>query len=1015
MATTLTDGAGYIWDFTNDGSVTNGTADAFDGGLTLTVTDGAITNYFSGNGSPTLEDSGREQVFTSAAAILGLSITRKAYVPATGDGFVRYTEFVTNTTASTITRTITITSNLGSDSGTVVRSTSSGDTTMAVADNWIITDDGTTDSSGDPSVLHYFATPGGLRPSSVSVTGDLVSYSYALTLAPGQTKGIIHFAAQNQTYAGLTALAATMNGQGAPLFVGLSATEQGQLVNVDRTLESSVSVNLPLNYANLVLTGTANINGLGNALDNQITGNSGNNTLYGMDGNDTLIGLGGGDTIDGGNGTDTVIMSEKTQAISVTLNTSTNARVYVNGVIEDTIRNVENVTAGSGNDSLAGDGLANRLLGGDGNDTLRGGGGNDVLSGGNGTDTATYSDAVSTVTVDLTKTGLQNTGATGSDVLSSIENLVGATAASNKFTGSDGANVLTGGTVNDSLYGGLGNDTIYGGGGNDLIYGETPYTVGNLVRLDSGSFTNLATSITFDTVGTVNPSYSQSVTGIGTVNVTTGGWFVGQLGGQLPGQSGVTTLVDNTPTAASPLTLDATADQTYITTDSASPTSPILSGTPEFNGPISVRFSTPVSGVALTGGYFNAVGSTYIEAYDTNGTVLGRVTNTLIGIEFFGLAMSTGEKRIAGISFYISANEPAGFGIDNLTFGSNTTITEFNNTNDSLKGDAGNDTIYGGVGDDRVDGGSGDDLMDAGLGEDTAVYASATAAVSVSLAVTTAQATGGAGTDTLKQFEHLEGSAFADVLTGNAGINVITGGLGRDTMDGGTGVDTINYLEKTAGVVVTFNGATAATVTVGGSAEDSIRNFENLIGGSGADRVTGDSLANIINGNGGNDTIAGGDGLDKLFGGAGSDQIDGGLGNDSLDGGTESDTLNGGLGVDTMRGGTGNDYFVFNTAPNASTNYDLITDWAAGDKIRLENSVFTAFAAIGVNASPAAGAVYSAAGATAAHDADDRLIYNPTTGNLYYDADGLGGAAAIRFANFSVKPASLAATDFLII
>ena len=71
----------------------------------------------------------------------------------------------------------------------------------------------------------------------------------------------------------------------------------------------------------------------------------------------------------------------------MTLNGATNAIVTVGGVAEDTIRNIENVQGGSGNDVLIGDGLANELCGLGGNDILRGGAGNDVLDGGTGTRT----------------------------------------------------------------------------------------------------------------------------------------------------------------------------------------------------------------------------------------------------------------------------------------------------------------------------------------------------------------------------------------------------------------------------------------------------------------------------------------------------------------------------------------------------------------------------------------------------------------------------------------------------
>ncbi len=184
-----------------------------------------------------------------------------------------------------------------------------------------------------------------------------------------------------------------------------------------------------------------------------------------------------------------------------------------------------------------------------------------------------------------------------------------------------------------------------------------------LVDLGPGSFTPAATVITFSeqALGTVNPSYSLAAGSLGTVNVDFAASFVGQTitGG------GVKTLTGS-PTG--PLTL-SNAGITKIVNDGAAPTSPVLSGDPTFNGPISVLFSVPVAAVGLSGGFFDAVGGTTITAFDANGNTLGSITNTQTGIEFYGLADSGGAAVIKGISFYITGNEPAGFGIDNLTFG----------------------------------------------------------------------------------------------------------------------------------------------------------------------------------------------------------------------------------------------------------------------------------------------------------------------------------------------------------
>jgi len=115
------------------------------------------------------------------------------------------------------------------------------------------------------------------------------------------------------------------------------------------------------------------------------------------------------------------------------------------------------------------------------------------------------------------------------------------------------------------------------------------------------------------------------------------------------------------------------------------------------------------------------------------------------------------------------------------------------------------------------------------------------------------------------------GDYIANVLDGGAGNDVLKGGAGADTLDGGAGVDTVDYSDKTVAVIVTLSGATDATVTIGGVVEDTIRNIENVIGGAGADTLTGDDLPNALDGGAGNDTLAGGAGDDRLTGGVGAD------------------------------------------------------------------------------------------------------------------------------------------------
>ena len=114
------------------------------------------------------------------------------------------------------------------------------------------------------------------------------------------------------------------------------------------------------------------------------------------------------------------------------------------------------------------------------------------------------------------------------------------------------------------------------------------------------------------------------------------------------------------------------------------------------------------------------------------------------------------------------------------------------------------------------------------------------------------------------------------MLFGGLGNESLIGGSGKDVLDGGIGEDTASYSEKGAPLSVTLNGATAATVFVGGAAEDAIKNLEDVVGGGRADRLTGDGFDNTLIGSGGNDILKGRGGVDTLTGGQGKDVLTGG-------------------------------------------------------------------------------------------------------------------------------------------
>jgi Ca2+-binding RTX toxin-like protein len=250
----------------------------------------------------------------------------------------------------------------------------------------------------------------------------------------------------------------------------------------------------------------------GDGLANRLLGGAGNDRLSGGAGDDRLLGGLGDDVLDGGTGVDTVSYKGNTAAVSVTLSGASNATVKVNGVAEDTIRNVEHVAGGSGADVLTGDGLANRLFGGAGNDRLSGGAGDDrllgglgddVLDGGTGGDTTSYKDKTAAVSVTLAGASDATVKVNGvaEDIIRNVEHVAGGSGAdvlagdglANRLFGAAGNDRLSGGAGNDRLLGGLGDDVLIGDIGNDVLTGDpgkdqflfnaTPNAITNLDRI----------------------------------------------------------------------------------------------------------------------------------------------------------------------------------------------------------------------------------------------------------------------------------------------------------------------------------------------------------------------------------------------------------------------------------------------------------------------------------------------------------------------------------------------------
>jgi len=234
-------------------------------------------------------------------------------------------------------------------------------------------------------------------------------------------------------------------------------------------------------------------------------------------------------------------------------------------------------------------------------------------------------------------------------------------------------------------------------------------------------------------------------------------------------------------------------------------------------------------------------------------------------------------------------------GADNDTVygGTGNDLIDGGSEEDRLFGDAGNDRIYGGTGNDVIDGGDEVDTLYGDAGDDTIYGGSARDTLY-----------GGTGND------QIYGGANADALYGNDGSDTLfgggDGGPGDDILYGGADFDYVSYSGVTGGVTVNL----ATGIASGGDGDQDLYEIEGVIGGSGADSITGNSVANWLEGADGADTINGGVGNDTLIGGEGADTLNGGVDNDILFGGNGADRLDGGSGADTLVGGAGADVLI---------------------------------------------------------------------------------------------------------
>lgn len=556
-----------------------------------------------------------------------------------------------------------------------------------------------------------------------------------------------------------------------------------------------------------------------------LSGDSGANTLIGGAGDDVLAGRGGTDIIDGGDGVDT----NSFEGITADVTADVGAGTATYGMVNETFQNIENLTGGSGNDTLRGDGGVNVLSGGDGDDTLIWTGGDDVLDGGAGFDTVDYTTSSAPVRVELDENG----NGTATRELGFSVDVVDA-AVADDMTFVDAA-------VAGNLYFNIHTADFPGG----EIRGQLSVT--------SDSTTDGVRTIVLDAMldGAQEPNGASDSIATGTGQVT------------------ITVDAMGEATYSSNLSVDGIGVSELITLGDGALSAIHLHNAPAGqNGPvlqdIVVDAGGDTAGNTMSGDVFAEV-----ESVDQ----LISIENVILSNNNDQSAPGAGNQSIDG-----------GAGDDTLFGGAG---------NDTLSGGDGNDVLAGGGGTDVIDGGAGIDTNSfegIGVGVTATLNADGTGTADygmVSESFTGIEnLTGSSNNDTL-----IATGAAANTIFGGDGDDVIAGGGGTDILDGGAGNDTNSFQGIGRNVDANLNTGTAFYVAPNGNTiEESFSNFENLTGFTGDDRLTGDGNDNVLDGGAGNDQLTGGGGNDTLIGGEGNDVLAGGGGQDTLDGGAGIDT-----------------------------------------------------------------------------------------------------------------------------
>ena len=764
-----------------------------------------------------------------------------------------------------------------------------------------------------------------------------------------------------------------------------------------------------------------------------LTGNDLANSVTGAGGADIIDGGAGADIMAGGAGNDTYYVNDVGDV--VTEIASAGADEVRTGLASYTLSaNVENLvgTLTSGQ-TLTGNSLANTITGGAGNDVIDGGGNADVMAGGAGSDIY-YVNNSSDMVVEAASAGTDEVRTTLASyaLTANVEKLTGTSSSGQTLIGNSLSNTIKGSSGNDIIDGGSGSDTMSGGSGNDIYYVNSGGD--NVVETSSGGtddriFSSTSYSLSGRYVETLTLTGASAINATGndlaqTLNGNSGANLLTGLDGNdiLNGNDGADILdggigddllnggagldTASYAAAAGAITLSLAVTGAQATGGAGNDT---LTGIENITGS---AFGDQLTGDSAANILKGNAGNDILDGGSGADTLDGGSGDDLYYVDHAGdlvveaAASGADTVRTTLVSYALTVE------VENLVG----TLA----TGQALTGNSLTNSITGGGGADILDGGSGADTLAGGLGNDIYYVDNVSDVVTEAASAGTDEVRTGLGSYTLGANvenllgilaggQTLIGNSLANKIAGADGNDIINGGTGADTMAGGLGSDTY-YVDNSGDVVLEnlSSGGTNDMVFTSVSYNLAGLYVETLtLTGTSGISGTGNDWAQTINGNSGANKLSGLGGNDILNGSSGNDTLSGGGGNDTLNGGSGNDLLDGGAGTDTLSGGSGIDIFAFMNSLSGS-NIDVVTDYSvANDSIQLND---TAFAGLAVGAL-SANAFFIG---TAAHDADDRIIYNDVTGALLFDADGSGAGGAVQFATLSTGLA-LAASEFVIV